>query len=191
MLERFTSDARRVVAAAVAKATGRGDSQLRPGHLLIGLITTEGIASGVLADLGITESAAESVTLGPAGTAGAGDAEALKSIGIDLDEIKRKAEENFGAGALDRNLLDRKWPFAWMSPRMRLTGESKLVLELSLREVRAMKQNYLGTEHLLLGLLRAGQLNKHGDFTPATLRALNLDPDVARDRVLAALGRAA
>jgi ATP-dependent Clp protease ATP-binding subunit ClpA len=191
MFERFTSDARQVVFAAIAKVTARDDKEVRPGHLLIGLITTEGVAGRVLADLGVTESSAESIALGPAGAPAPGDAEVLKAIGIDLDEIKRKAEQNFGTGALDRHLLTRRGPFGWISDRTRLTGESKFTLQLSLREARALHHNYLGTEHLLLGLLRAGQANKHGDFTPLTLHALGIDPDAARQRVLDALGQAA
>jgi ATP-dependent Clp protease ATP-binding subunit ClpA len=191
MFERFTSDARQVVKAAAAKATTRGEKEIRPGHLLIGLITADGVASQVLADLGVTESSAETVALGPAGSPAPGDAEALKAIGIDLDEIRRTAEQNFGAGALDRHLVTRGGPFSWFSDRARLSGESKFTLELSLREARAMHSNELGTEHLLLALLRVGQNNKHGDFTPLTLHALGIDPVAARASVLAALGRAA
>jgi ATP-dependent Clp protease ATP-binding subunit ClpA len=191
MFERFTSDARQVVRAALAKATARGDKQIRPGHLLIGLIRTEGVAAAVLADLGVTESSAETAALGPAGAPAPGDAEALKAIGIDLDEIKRTAEQNFGAGALDRYLVTRVGPLGWFSDRARLSAETKAALELSLREARALHSNQLGTEHLLLGLLRFGKFNKHGDFTPLTLHALGIDPAAARARVLAALGRAA
>jgi ATP-dependent Clp protease ATP-binding subunit ClpA len=191
MFERFTSDARQVVKAAMAKATTRGEKEIRPGHLLIGLITTEGVASQVLADLGVTESSVESEALGPAGAPAPGDAEALKSIGIDLDEIRRTAEQNFGAGALDRQLVTRIGPLAWFSDRARLSGETKGALELSLREARALRSDRLGTEHLLLGLLRLASFNKYGDFTPLTLHALGVDPAVARASVLAALGRAA
>jgi hypothetical protein len=191
MFERFSSDARRVVAAAVATATARDEHALRPGHLLIGLIISEGVASRVLADLDVTEQSAETIALGPAGTPDPGDADALKSIGIDLDEIRRTAEQNFGAGALDRYLVTRRGPFAWFSDRARLTGESKGVLEMSLREARALHSSQIGTEHLLLGLLRFGRFNKHGDFTPLTMRALGLDPDATRARVLDAIGRAA
>jgi ATP-dependent Clp protease ATP-binding subunit ClpA len=191
MFERFTSDARAVVIAATAKATARHEKEIRPGHLLIGLITSEGIASRVLADLDVTESSAEAAALGPAGATAPGDADALKSIGIDLDEIKRTAEQNFGAGALDRYLTTRPGPLGWFSDRIRLSGESKFVLEMSLREARALHDTTLGTEHLLLGLLRDGRDDKHGDFTPLTLHALGIDPAVARERVLAARGRAA
>jgi hypothetical protein len=45
----------------------------------------------------------------------------------------------------------------------------------------------VGTEHLLLGLVHLGRRNRFGDFTPATLRALGIDPDEARQHVLAEL----
>jgi ATP-dependent Clp protease ATP-binding subunit ClpA len=191
MFERFTSDARQVVKAAVAKAAARGEKEIRPGHLLIGLIRSDGVASRVLADLDVTESSAEAAALGPAGSPAPDDAEALRSIGIDLDEIRRTAEQNFGPGALDRDLVSRNGPLGWFSDRVRFTAESKGVLELSLREARALHSDHLGTEHLLLGLLRLARFNAHGDFTPRTLAALGIDRDATRARVLAALGRAA
>jgi ATP-dependent Clp protease ATP-binding subunit ClpA len=192
VFERFTSDARKIVVAAYEKADARGDKKIRPAHLLFGLVTTDGLAARVLAGLGVVPADAEAA-LGPAadgpapGTAHPDDGEALKAIGIDLDEIRRKAEENFGEGALDRDLITRKGPLAWSSKRKPFTGESKMALELSLREMRALRSSNLGTEHLLLGLLRLGKGNRYGDFTPATLAALHLDPDAVRERVLAEL----
>jgi ATP-dependent Clp protease ATP-binding subunit ClpC len=66
-----------------------------------------------------------------------------------------------------------------------MTRESKQALGLALKEARALHHNYIGTEHLLLGLLAAAERNQRGDFTPATLRALGLDSATVRDRVLA------
>lgn len=191
MLERFTTDARRIVVLAREKATERGEDRIRPVHLLYGLVTADGVASRVLADLGVTTETVER-EMGAARMQGAvrpDDGEALRAIGIDLDEIRRKAEESFGEGALDRAPLTRNGPFGWTGPRISLTGESKLTLELAVREARALHNDYLGSEHLLLGLLRVGQRNRFGDFTPATLRALGIDPDEARERVLAELTR--
>ena len=71
------------------------------------------------------------------------DAEALRAIGIDLDEVVRRIDRNLG-GASPRR---RRPPFS---------RGSKKALELALREAIALRHNYIGTEHLLLGLVRAG-----------------------------------
>jgi Clp amino terminal domain, pathogenicity island component len=65
--------------------------------------------------------------------------------------------------------------------------ESKQSLGLALKEARGLRHNYIGTEHLLLGLLRMAERNHRGDFTPDTLRELGIDPAQVRQRVLAAV----
>ncbi len=67
---------------------------------------------------------------------------------------------------------------------MTLTRESKRSLAFALKEARALHHNYIGTEHLLLGLLNMAERNPRGDFTPDTLRELGIDPALARQRVL-------
>ena len=112
------------------------------------------------------------------------DAEALAAIGIDLDEIKRRIEESFGPGALGRVPLTPKGPLNWTGGRLPLNEQAKLSLALSLREARAMHHNYIGTEHVLLGLLRVAERHPHGEFAAVTLPGLGLDPATAHDRVL-------
>jgi ATP-dependent Clp protease ATP-binding subunit ClpC len=65
-----------------------------------------------------------------------------------------------------------------------------LSLALALKEARALHHNYLGTEHLLLGLLRVAERNPRGEFAAVTLRDLSLDTATARDRVLAEIAEA-
>ena len=55
---------------------------------------------------------------------------------------------------------------------------------------RALRHGYVGTEHLLLGLIGAAQRNPRGDFSPQTLKGLGIDPAQARQRVLDELRRA-
>jgi ATP-dependent Clp protease ATP-binding subunit ClpA len=69
-----------------------------------------------------------------------GAARALKALGIDADAVRQRVEK--GRGAPEGQL-----PFA---------PETKKVLELSLREALAFGHNYIGTEHVLLGLVREG-----------------------------------
>ena len=105
MFERFTDKARTAVIAARAEAAERGD-QIRPVYLLHALASGDGVAARALAGLGVDAVAIER-RLGRAAPLrrppGGDDAEALASIGIDLDEIARRVEESFGPGALDRS----------------------------------------------------------------------------------------
>ena len=188
MFERFTDKARKVVHLATAKATERGEDEIRPVHMLYGLAATDGVAARALTALGVDATAVDreldrgGTSLGPLGPRDEA-AEALAAIGIDLDEIKRRIEESFGPGALERVPLTPAGPLNWTG-KLPLNEASKLSLALSLREARALHHRYIGTEHVLLGLLRAAERQPHGEFAAATLPDLGLDPATARDRVL-------
>jgi len=189
MFERFTDKARTVVILAKAKAAERGD-QIRPVYMLYALASGDGVAARVLASLDVDAAAVErqldrEAPLGNPleGEATSGDAEALAAIGIDLDEIKRRIEESFGPGMLERMPVTHQGPPNWTG-RMMLTREARQALAHSLKEARALHHNYIGTEHLLLGLLSVAEGNPRGDFTPDTLRDLGIDPAQARQRVL-------
>ncbi len=190
MFERFTDRARSVVISAKTKAAERGDGQILPAHMLYGLTATEGLAAAVLAPLGADTTAVERELerMTPAGHASEGaqardDAEALAAIGIDLQEIKRKIEDGFGPGALDRVPLTPRGPLNWTG-RLPFSDQSKLTLAFSVREARALRHNYIGTEHVLLGLLRVAERDPRGEFAAVTLRNLGIDPGQARQRVL-------
>jgi len=71
-------------------------------------------------------------------------ARALKSLEISLDAVRQQVEEIIGRG--------QQAP----SGHIPFTPRSKRVLELSLRESRQLGHNYIGTEHILLGLIREG-----------------------------------
>jgi hypothetical protein len=187
MFERFTDKARTAVIAARAEAAERGD-QIRPVYLLHALASGDGVAARALAGLGVDAVAIER-RLGRAAPLrrppGGDDAEALASIGIDLDEIARRVEESFGPGALDRSPGPTRG-----TGRIAMTREAKQSVELAARESRALRHGYVGTEHLLLGLIGAAQRNPRGDFGPQTLEELGIDPAQARQRVLDELRRA-
>jgi ATP-dependent Clp protease ATP-binding subunit ClpA len=191
MFERFTDKARTAVIAARTEASERGD-QIRPVYLLHALAAGQGVAARTLAGLGVDADAIERrldraapLRRPPEGGAAGGDAEALASIGIDLDEIRRRVEDSFGPGALDRVPGP---PHG--SGRITMTREAKQSVELAAREARALRHGYVGTEHLLLGLIGAAQRNPRGDFSPQTLKDLGIDPAQARQRVLDELRRA-
>jgi ATP-dependent Clp protease ATP-binding subunit ClpC len=71
-------------------------------------------------------------------------AQALESLGVSLPTVRQQVEETIGRG---QQALSGRIPF---------TPRAKKVLELSRREALAMGHNYVGTEHILLGLLREG-----------------------------------
>ena len=71
-------------------------------------------------------------------------AKALESLGISLDAVRQQVEEMIGRG---QQTLSGHIPF---------TPRAKRVLELSLREALQLGHKYIGTEHILLGLIREG-----------------------------------
>jgi ATP-dependent Clp protease ATP-binding subunit ClpA len=153
--ERFTEKARTVVVLAQQQARERGDGAIDTGHVLRALFAVpDNLALVVLEGFSVRRSDVEADLdrLRPASEGGTSDAAALAALGIDLDEVRRRVEEAFGPGALDRvrRPRGRRWgghiPFA---------KGSKKALELALREAIALGHNYIGTEHLLLGMLRA------------------------------------
>jgi len=72
-------------------------------------------------------------------------AKALESLGVSLEAVRQQVEEIIGQG--------QQAP----SGHIPFTPRAKKVLVLSLREPRQMGHDYIGTEHILLGLLREGE----------------------------------
>jgi ATP-dependent Clp protease ATP-binding subunit ClpC len=116
VFERFTDRARRVLVLAQEEARLLNHSFIGTEHILLGLI---GEADGLAA-------------------------QALTTLGITPEAVRRKVEETIGmAGTAPSG-----------SPPF--TPRAKKVLELSLREALQLGHSYIGTEHLLLGLIREG-----------------------------------
>src|SRR5216683_671344 len=72
-------------------------------------------------------------------------AKALEQLGISLEAVREKVEETMGA------------PTTAAGGSPPFTPRAKKVLELSLREALQLGHNYIGTEHMLLGLVREGE----------------------------------
>ena len=72
-------------------------------------------------------------------------AKALEQLGVSLEAVREKVEETIG---LSGTAPTGSPPF---------TPRAKKVLELSLREALQLGHNYIGTEHMLLGLVREGE----------------------------------
>ena len=135
IFKRFAKEARAGVEAAVEEARALGHDSVGDEDLLLGILSTDkGEAAEAFSSLGVTleEACEESErTL----------SDALSSIGISLEEIRQGAGDTFDMSLPE----DREIPF---SPR------SKKALEQALREALRLGDNYIGTEHVLLGILR-------------------------------------
>ena len=186
MFERFTDRARNVAVDAQAAARRLGHGYVGTEHVLLGLLQGDGIAARVLSGLGITSAAVEREVLAEVGRGplGADDAAALGAIGIDLDEVRRRIEASFGPGALYWRpgpcRRARRMPLA--AGHIPFSPRAKKVLELSLREALALKHHHIGTEHILLGLVREGE-----GLAMLVLTRLGAGPQAIRARVLDAL----
>jgi ATP-dependent Clp protease ATP-binding subunit ClpC len=96
---------------------------------------------------------------------------ALESLGISLESVRHQVAEIIGTG---ERVSDGHIPF---------TPRAKKVLELALREALKLHHAYVGTEHILLGLLREGQ-----GVGAQVLRNLGADLETVRSEVIGLLG---
>ncbi|CAI5508181.1 unnamed protein product [Closterium sp. Naga37s-1] len=87
----------------------------------------------------------EQILLGLIGEGTGIAAKVLKSLGVNLKEARVEVEKIIGRGS------------GFVAVEIPFTPRAKRVLELSLEEARQLGHNYIGTEHLLLGLLREGE----------------------------------
>ncbi|MGI6034545.1 MAG: ATP-dependent Clp protease ATP-binding subunit [Limnochordia bacterium] len=98
-------------------------------------------------------------------------ARALQGVGISLDKVRREVERVIGRGD------------AITSAQIGFTPRAKRVLELSFEEARQLGHTYIGTEHILLGLVREGE-----GVAAQVLRNLGVDLEKARREVTGLLG---
>jgi len=109
----------------------------------------------------------EHILLGLLGEPESIGGQVLASFGLTLDGVREEVVEKIGRG--------KKQP----SGHIPFTPRAKKTLELSLREALAIKHNYIGTEHILLGLIREGEgvaaqiLRDHADLLEIRLAVLN------------------
>lgn len=207
VFERFTDRARAVVVTAQDEARRLGHGWIGAEHLMLGVLAQpDGIGVAELERLGVTSDAwrtALAAAFGPERGFGPRDVAALDSLGIDLDEIRRRAEEQFGPGALEPDPAGRPLLPAGRLPRLfrrrrgcglepnptghiPFTARAKRALERALREAQALGDRYIGVEHVILGLL-----DPEGNLATELLTHLQVDSGAARAAVLAARSRAA
>ena len=95
---------------------------------------------------------------------------ALRQLGVHLDEVREQVEGivGYGEGGFD--------------PHLPFTPRTNKVLQLALREAMQLGHGYVGTEHVLLGLVRESE-----GVAARVLSNLGVDPDAVRREVLRAL----
>jgi ATP-dependent Clp protease ATP-binding subunit ClpC len=170
MFERLTDRARVAISLAQDSAVGLGHTYIGCEHLLLGLVREgTGVAAVVLRPRGIDEHAVRAAIVDMVGesTSSVTDGDALASLGIDLDEVRRRLEESFGPNALPSP--DRP-PF---------TPRARDALERSVRESEALHHGYVGTEHVLLALLFDDD-----NFARTILVDRGIDLDALRNEIL-------
>jgi ATP-dependent Clp protease ATP-binding subunit ClpC len=141
MFERFTDQARRVLALAQEEARSRNCHRVGTEHLLLGLIQErEGIALA-----------------------------ALSSLGISPEMVRRQVEEITG----------QRQGQEPSGTHTQYTMRAKKALDLSLREALQLGHHHIGTEHILLSLIREGE----GPAAQALLE-LGADLSLVRQQVL-------
>jgi ATP-dependent Clp protease ATP-binding subunit ClpA len=156
MFERFTRAARAVVVGAAEVARAHGHDQIGTEHLLLGLLDDrDGRAARILEPWGVDRDVACAEVERIVGRGEPGlDADALATLGIDLDAVRERVERTFGTGALSGSRRCRRG--LWRGAAIPFTRRAKKALELSLREAIAMGDDFIGSEHLVLGLTREG-----------------------------------
>jgi ATP-dependent Clp protease ATP-binding subunit ClpC len=96
-------------------------------------------------------------------------AQVLKSLGITEEAARQQVEEITGRGQADPQ----------PGQHIPMTPRAKKVLQLSLREAIALGHGYIGTEHILLGLVREGE-----GVAMQVLNGLGVDPNRVRQQVI-------
>jgi len=100
-------------------------------------------------------------------------ARVLDSLGVELSKVRTAVEFIIGRGAVASSPSD-----ITLSPR------TKKVVELAIDEARKRGHSHVGTEHLLLGMLREGE-----GIASGVLESLGVSPEKVRDQLIATLGR--
>ena len=114
----------------------------------------------------------EQILLGLIGEGTGIAAKVLRTMGVNLKNARIEVEKIIGIGS---GSVPEEIPF---------TPRAKTVFELSFKEARQLNHNYIGTEHLLLGLIREGE-----GVAITVLRKLDVDLSKVRTQVLRMLNK--
>ena len=185
MFDRCDQDTTTVLETALEQARRLGHNYLGTEHLLLALVLhremlPESVAVTLPDDAAMLSAALD--TLGAEPTAQ--DAELLKAVGIDLDEVRSAVRQTFGADALDRlgrRRLHQPWE-PWRRPTRRctsllagamsITPRVKQALELGLLDATRRQRDEIDPAALLLGMLEV-----EGTLSNELLRRTGVDLD--------------
>jgi ATP-dependent Clp protease ATP-binding subunit ClpA len=153
-LPQFTGRTQTVIALATEQARSDGSAELGTGHLLRGLLL-EGASLGL---------------------------QVLRSLEIEPEQLGQDLSDRGTAGRAGSGTADEAGSGTADGGSLRLSGPAAAALELTVAEATALGHSYVGTEHLLLGLVTepagtAGQI----------LRGRGAEPRLTRRAVAAAL----
>lgn len=115
MFERFTDDARKVMALANEQVKQFGHEYIGTEHILLGLLKESGCTGATI----------------------------LKDLGVDIEKMVAEVEQ------IPKRRADKT-----MIAKPSQSEGAVNVIKYAIEEARALKHNYIGTEHILLGLLR-------------------------------------
>lgn len=150
MYERATDRARQVLKRAASEAARLNHDYIGTEHILLGLLQ-EGVGVAV---------------------------EVLRHTDVDLEQLRQDVESHLTPGPPPVKKTKSILPWTTVK-RLPQTPRAKKVVEYAMEEARRLNHNYLGTEHLLLGLLREGDgLGAH------VLTDHDLSLESARERVV-------
>jgi ATP-dependent Clp protease ATP-binding subunit ClpC len=149
MFDRFTDRARRVVVLAREDASRLGHGHIGPGHILLGLLD-EGQGVAV---------------------------RALEALDASPDDLRQQVEQVIGPSDHEEETTAQDEP--GRTGHIPFTPGAKKVLEFSLRASIDLGHNYIGTEHILLGLFREGD-----GVAAQVLTAAGLDEARTRQEII-------
>jgi ATP-dependent Clp protease ATP-binding subunit ClpA len=165
MFERFTSEARSVVAGAQDEARFLRHPFIGTEHLLLAMLAHGGVGGELLTARGMVVDVVRT-QLGESERVDSRlDPDALATLGIDLAEVRRAAEERFGPGALAANA--RPMP----KGHIPFSKQAKNVLGLAVREAVALKSDSINSGHLLLAVIGEASVGAR------LIRAAGIDVD--------------
>merc|ERR1719262_1738796 len=149
---------------------------LVPANMMFERFTEKAIKVVMLAQeearrLGHNFVGTEQLLLGMIGEGTGIAAKVLKSQGVNLKDARVEVEKIIGRGS------------GFVAVEIPFTPRAKRVLEMSLEEARQLGHNYIGTEHILLGLLREGE-----GVAARVLETLGADPGKIRTQVIRMVG---
>ncbi len=201
MFERFSDRARKIVVLAQEEARNLNHNYIGTEHMLLGLLKEgEGVACKALKQLGLTLEDVRSKIkeIIPQGEAETAEDEGEGFPEPEDDDYSDDPEPSSSIGLKDRHAPDpgQQNPQNPSEPEsgeqagrrtpgsIPFTPRAKKVLELSLKEALQLGHNHIGTEHILLGIIREGE-----GVAAQTLIKLNADLPKVRQTVINILSK--